>query len=236
MSKKIVIVHDGPDEDVFPLLSLIIGLRKTHPGCFVIWAGHPSSLPLVRYNKRIKRILDITREFGLKTLEQVFETDICVNASFTHAAKDFASNVRAENTFGFTKQGPTSRKAEFFENVVSGKITTNKTLLQMYYDLVDLRWRGEGYGLTYYPRVKQTEKCGFHLVDSETDPEDCTKIRMPKDLLKRLDTINKYAEIVTDDLFTAHASIALRKQCTLTLSLPYRMEFFGRGQTKNSDQ
>lgn len=236
MSKKIVIVHDGFEADIFPLLSLIIGLQKLYPGSYVIWAGTSYCSELVRYNKRIKRILDIAEDFGLKTLEMVFGADICVNASFSSKSKQFASNVKAPKTYGFTRDGAVSHKAEFFENVISGKISTKKTLLQMYYDLADLRWRGEGYGLTYYPRVKQTEKCGLYLIDNDQEVVDCTKIKMPRPILKRLDIVNKYAEIVTNDLFTAHASIALRKKCTLIMDLPYQMEFFGRGHIKDSVQ
>lgn len=236
MGKKIVIIHDGSEADVFPLLSLVIGLQKSYPGSNIIWAGMPSCSELIRYNKNIKLTLDITQDFTLKTLETVFEADICVNASFSSKSKQFASNVKALQTYGFTSDGAVSRKAKFFENVCSGKISTKKTLLQMYYDLVDLRWRGEGYGLAYYPRVKQTEKCGSYLIDNDFEVLDCTKIKMPKSILKRLDVVNKYAEIVTDDLFIAHTSIALRKQCTLMADLPYQMEFFGKGHAKDSFQ
>ncbi|MHA2281509.1 MAG: hypothetical protein ACXAC5_11700 [Promethearchaeota archaeon] len=233
MGKKIVIVQHGPPEEVFPLLSVIIGLQKAYPGSYVIWAGDPSTSDLVKYNKRIKRILDVTRDFSLKTLELVFGTDICVNASFNKIARQFTSNVNALETYGFTREGAISRSAEFFENVLSGKIITNKTLLQIYYDLVDLRWRGEGYGLTYYPRLKQSEKCGLFVRNSDIDVENCIKTRLPSGILKQLDTLNKFAKIITDDLFVTHAAIALRKYCTLLGERPFQMEFFGKGTVQS---
>lgn len=240
MSKKIVIVQYGQEEkeedEIFPLLSMIIGLKKAHPRSSIIWAGDPFFADLVRYNKRIKRILDVTQEFSLKTLEMVFGADICVNASSTAIAKQFASNVNAKETYGFTKDGPTSRRAEFLQNVLHGNISTKKTLLQMYYDLVGLRWRGEGYGLSYYPKMKQIAKCGIFLQDNDTDMPDCTKISMPKNPLKRLDVINKFQEIVTDNLFAAHAGIALRKKCTLLGNWSFQMEFFGKGTLNPFDQ
>lgn len=229
--KKIIIIQQGNEAEVFPLLSLAIGFRKMYPDSQIIWAGDSSLSDLVRYNKRIKRFIDIKQEFSIQTLQIVFGAEICVNTSTSPVAKQFASNVGAEQTIGFDKSGATSQQAEFFGNVVSGKISTKKTALQLHYDLAGLRWRGEGYGLSYYPKARQTEQCGSFLTNYD-DPDNCSRIEMPKGALDRLDAINRYAEIVTDDLFSAHAAIALRKQCTLIADLPYNMEFFGRGSLK----
>ncbi len=234
MNKKIIIIQRG-EEVVFPLLSLAIGLHKIHSNAQIIWAGDQSLSDLVRYNKRIKRFIDIEQEFTMKTLQIVFGAEICVNTSTSPVARQFASNVNAANTIGFDKKGATSRSSEFFANVVSGTISTNKTALQLYYDLVGLRWRGEGYGLSYYPKARQTEQCGAYMTMHEA-PENCPRIKMPKAVLSRLDTINRYEEIITDDVFSAHASIALRKRCTLIADLPYQMEFFGRGSLKRVSQ
>jgi len=230
LSKKIVIVQYG-QEEVFPLLSMIIGLHKAFPKSCIIWAGDSFFSDFIHYNKRIEYIIDISQEFSLKTLEVVFGADICVNASRTTVAKQFASSIDAKQTYGFSRNVPISRKAEFLQNVLSGKLSTKKTLLQIYYDLADLRWRGEGYGLSYYPKIKQIAKCGLFLKNYDTEQSDCTKINMPENPLKCLDIINKFQEIVTDDLFTAHASIALRKKCTLLGNWTFQMEFFGKGST-----
>lgn len=232
MNKKIVILQHGFDRDVFPLLSLVIGLDKMYPNSHIIWAGEPNFYELVKYNKRIHQFVDITQEFDMKTLEAVFECDICVNVSFTPVAKQFASKVQAVKTFGFDKNGPISRQANFFEGVLTGHIATKKTLLQIYYDLANLRWKGEGYGLSYYPRNKQIEKCGIFAEKSHLNDEEGTKICLPNKVLGQLDLINKFASIVTDDLYVAHASIALRKYCTFISELPYQMEFFGKGKSK----
>ena len=189
----------------------------------------------MRYNKRIKQFIDIEREFTIKTLQIVFGAEICVNTSISSIAKQFASNVRATHTIGFDKNGATSRQAEFFKNVILGKISTQKTMLQLYYDLVQLRWQGEGYGLSYYPKMKQTEQCGSFMTIHDQSKK-CSKIYMPEEVLNRLDTINRYAEIITDDVFTAHAAIALRKQCLLVADLPCQMEFFGKGSLQKISQ
>jgi len=235
MNKKIIIIQYGDDAEVFPLLSLVIGLRKAHPSSQIIWAGDRFLSNLIRYNKRIKRFIDVEQEFTIKTLQIVFGAEICVNTSTSSIAKQFASNVGAKHTIGFDKKGATSRQSEFFGNVISGEISTKKTDLQLYYDLVGLQWRGEGYGLSYYPKVRQTEQCGAFMTTYE-DPEDCSRIKMPKAILDKLDTINRYEKIITDDVFSAYAGIALRKECTLIANLSYQMEFFGRGLLKRASQ
>ena len=233
--KKIVIIQYGDEVEVFPLLSLVIGLQKEYPDSHIIWAGDPLLSELIRYNKRIKRFINIEQEFTMKTLQIVFGADICVNTSSDLLARRFASSVNAKNVIGFDKNGASSLQSEFFKNVISGKISTKKTALQLYYDLVGLRWRGEGYGLSYYPKVRQAEQCGAFMTMYD-EPDNCSKIKMPKEALDKLDTLNRYAEIITDDIFSAHASIALRKQCTLIADLPYQMEFFGRGSLKGVSQ
>lgn len=235
MSEKIVIIQHRDESQVFPLLSLVIGLVKAHPNAQIIWAGDRSLSDLVKYNKRIKRFIDISQEFTMKTLQIIFGAEICVNTSTSPLAKQFASNVSAIKTIGFDKGGATSRQSEFFENVLSGEISTKKTVLQMYYDLAGLRWRGEGYGLSYYPKVRQIEQRGAYMTVYD-DPDGHSVIDMPEDALSRLDAINRYAEITTDDIFSAHASIALRKQCTLIGNLSYQMEFFGRGSIQKVSQ
>jgi len=77
--------------------------------------------------------------------------------------------------------------------------------------------------------------CGSFTINCK-DPINCDKIRMPNGILNKLDTINRYAEIITDDIFSAHAAIALRKKCTFISNLPYRMEFFGKGGCKKVSQ
>jgi len=228
--KKIVLVQYGSDSEIMPLLSLVIGLSKKYPKHHIVWVGEPSVFELIKYNKRIHSVIDITQEFDLSTLQNIIGCEICVNVSFTKVAREFTSKVITKLCFGFNKDGPINRTAEFFHKVANHDLTTKKSVLQLYYDLANLRWKGEGYGLSYYPRSKQTKKCGQY---QEQSIPDCTEIKKPKKILPYFDMLNQFARIMTDDLFTAHASIALRKECIFSdNSLPYRMEFFGRGSIK----
>lgn len=232
MNEKILIVQYGYDAEVFPLLSLAIGLKKAFPNVHIIWAGDPSLGDLVRYNKRIKRFINVEHEFTMQTLQIVFGAKFCVNPSKSPIARRFASNANAKQIAGFGKDGPASRQAEFFGNVLDGNVQTKKTSLQLYYDLAGLRWQGEGFGLSYYPKTKQTLSCGAY--STQETPEECTEITMPSEALPRLDVLNKYASVYTDDLFVAYASIALRKKCYFTKELPYQIEFFGKGSFQHN--
>lgn len=228
---KITIVHSGSEHEIFPLMSLLIGLSKHYSDCSIIWIGLSQTADLLKYNKRISNFLDVSDELTLNSLQIVFGTDICVNVAPDRKTRKFSSSLGAAQVVGFDKNGATSHRAEFFNKVMTGEISTKKTLLQIYYDLLDLRWRGEGYGLSYYPKSKQTKSCGYFL--EEDNIEQCTKIKLPSEITRRLDVLNQFDEIYTDDLFVLHAGIALRKQVhLLSDNLPYRIEFFGRGSVK----
>ncbi len=229
---KIVLIHSEIDSDIFPLLSLTIGLHKTYPKSEIVWVGEPRVLNLVKYNKRINGCLDINQEMDFQILGIIFGADICVNLSLSNKSRTFASQVSATKCHGFDKNGATSKQAEFFQKVISEKITTNKTILQMTYDVAGLNWRGEGYGLNYYPSTKQIHGKGQCFTHHRSRIVGYSYFKKNKNPLDHLNSINKYSEIMTDDLFTAHASIALRKHCTFVRSLPYQIEFFGKGELK----
>jgi hypothetical protein len=150
------------------------------------------------------------------------------------------SSIIGKRLLGFGKKGPLTEDAAFFKSVMTGELTTNKTLLHMYYNMADLQWRGEGYGLAYYPRTKQSKPLGVYMKKYGAGfsmDQEFESIRLPKPLLKQMDKINEYEKIVTDDLFVLHASIALKKLVTFYAPrLPHhRLEFFGRGHQNQMD-
>ncbi len=232
---KIIIIQNGPDYEVFPLMSLLIGMNKKYPKIHTTWVGMPETANLVRFNKRVNSFIDIYKEFTLDLLQKTFGSDICVNLSLDRLARQFASQVSAKTIVGFDKKGATSREAEFVEKIFRHKIKTNKTILQIYYDIAGLRWQGEGYGLSYYPKTKQQYECGSYVIGDYDG--NCPEISLSEIPSKQIDILNQYAEIVTDDLFVAHAGIALRKKISfLSESLPYKLEFFGKGSMKPRGQ
>lgn len=227
---KIILVQSGPDYEVLILGSLLIGLQKKYQGAEIVWAGLPQFFELVRYNKRIKKCVDITQDLSFSSLNQLYGADVCINTSNAKKARQFTSSIPAKQRFGFMKDGPVDRHAEFFIKVMTNEISTRKNILDLYFSLAGLKWAGEGYGLSYYPRKKKEKATGIYL-DMEVEVEDAVPIQLPHKLLPRFDAINQYETIHTDDLFVAHSGIALRKYVHFYCkSLPYEIEFFKKGR------
>ena len=209
--------------------SLLIGLHKKYPGCQVIWAGNPNLFELMKYNRRVKRCVDINQELTFSGLSAFYNTDLCINPSNTKVAKRFVASVSSKQHLGFTKKGATDRNSEFFGRVMSGDVTTHKTILDLYFSLAGLKWTGEGYGLSYYPCKRQEKGDGTYL-SQDVEVKGSSPIKLPRQLLAKFDTINQFREIHTDDLFVAHAGIALRKTIHFYADLPYELEFFKKGR------
>jgi len=225
---KIVVVQSGPDHEVFPLMSLLIGLEKKYGSSKATWIGNPRLFDLVRFNKRVGRCIPLGDTSSLGGLKSFFGADLLINSGKDKIAMNVASISGAKKVAGFTNSGAVDRNAEFFDKVMYGGLKTNRHVLDLYYSLADLKWQGEGYGLSYYPRTKQNKNTGVYLSDDQS-------MRMPDKLLGKMDSINEFAEVVTDDLFVCHAAIALRKKVTLEkIDLCYRICFFGKGLQKRS--
>ena len=110
-------------------------------------------------------------------------------------------------------------------------VKTNKTILDLYYNLAGLKWNGEGYAISYFPKNKQVRSCGINSQHVPEISDPCDKFKLPKKVLSTLDVINRYAEIHTDNHLTLHASMALRKKVTFySPPLPYKIEFFNNGK------
>ncbi len=225
---KIVLIHDGTDYEALLLTSLVIGLKKKYAGAKIVWAGRPDCFPLVKYNKRIKKCIDISSIDNLEGLTQFYKSDICINPYATQMAANFVSACVSDKTYGFDKNGPVDANAEFFDNVMYGDLKTNRTILDIYYGLADLKWQGEGYGLSYYPRKKQCKTVGIYLHDAVDQQLEGETITLPKKWFDRFDTINEYQKIITDDLFTLHASLSLRKEVLFCKTLRYNLNFAAR--------
>ena len=228
MILKIVVIHSGIDYEALLLTSLLIGLKKKYMSSQILWVGNPSYFCLIKYNKRVKRCFNLDKCYDLSSLTSFYGSDVCLNISLNKQACKFASACGAKIIYGFDKNGPVDRNAEFVSKVLSGKVKTNKTVLDLYYSLAEMHWKGEGYGLSYYPKLKQTKKCGTYLhTDFRTDneDEDCEEIELPRQFLDRFDVLNQYATIITDDLFVLHAGLALKKKVHCCRKLSYQLNF-----------
>jgi len=225
---KIVLIHDGPDYEALLLTSMVIGLKKKYAGAKIVWAGRPDCFPLIKYNKRVKKTIDLRSSDSFEGLSQFYKSEICINPYPTKVATDFVSMCGSEQVLGFNKNGPVDNNAEFFNNVIYGDLTTNRTVLDVYYGLAGMAWQGEGYGLSYYPRKKQCKETGIFLHENIEKATEGEHINMPKKMFDKFDTLNEYRQIITDDLFALHASLALRKEVLFCKPTPYNLNFSAR--------
>lgn len=221
---KIIVVHSGLMYKALPLTSLLIGLKKEYPSATILWVGDPDSFELVKFNKRVNKHLDINKCYDLASLTDFYGADLCVNSSIEMKAKKFATLTNAKKVCGFTKDGPVDTDAELFQNIMNGDSETNKTILELYYSLAGLKWKGEGYGLSYYPRTKQSKELAVYL-NEEDESVEGERLTMPDALFAQFDAINQYNSIITDDLFVTHAALALRKNVSCLVKVPYRFNF-----------
>ena len=221
---RIIVVHSGPIYEAFPLTSLLIGLNKEYPPAKILWVSDPDSFELIKFNKRANKHLDINKCYDLASLTDFYGAEVCINASSDMKAKKFTTLTNAKQVYGFSKDGPANRDAEFFQNVMNGDSETNKTILELYYNLAGLKWRGEGYGLSYYPRLKQSKGLAVYL-NEEDDSIEGERLVLPDNLFAKFDTINQYSDIITDDLFVTHAALSLRKKVSCLTKVPYRFNF-----------
>lgn len=227
---KIVVIQSGEPHEALPVLSLLIGLQKAYRNSRIIWIGKQLFFDLIKYNKRISSYVDVDEEITLDVLAKIFKPDICINPFADKKSCAFASASQAKKYHGFNKKGAVNRTAEFFDKVKRGEINTNKNILDLYYGLADLNWHGEGYGLSYYPKSKQVSGCGKFGTNLPSI-DDCPSFTLPRKLLPKFDTINKYSDIHTDDLFVLHAGLALRKNITFySKPMSYKIEFFKKGK------
>lgn len=222
---KIIVIQSGPAYEVLLLSGVLIGLKKKYPDAKTLWVGDPAYFPLIKFNKRIKKHLNIHKSGDLAALTSFYGSDVCYNTSLDRSAQKFASTTNSKVYYGFNERGAVDGSATFFQNVLTNQLITRKTILDLYYNLAGMTWHGEGYGLSYYPRHKQSKGTGIYC-QSEIWMEG-EKLTLPINLLQKFDTINQYAHIITDDLFVLHVALALRKKATFVGNLPYNLNFQG---------
>jgi hypothetical protein len=104
-------------------------------------------------------------------------------------------------------------------------------------------WRGEGYGINYYPKTKsKNNRVGIfvdhtklkHFVNDNLKASKLKVSCVPyrKNIYKKMDEINRFSDIVTDDMLTTHLAVYLRKRVHYLETIPSNVnfEFFGNGR------
>jgi hypothetical protein len=240
-----LILHYGESWQAVASTSLIRGLKKRYADCQIAWATCPENISLYQYNERLS---DVYVGFG--PFKGNF--DVAINLSPSLAAIEAIEKTKASSKLGFVMNAGkivvSDPKNEDILEVLLGKRKTTKHILQMYYRLAGLRWKGEGYDLAYYPRNKMKKrKTGIAVADNELrsfvkdnlqlDYSELWHVPLRTNLLKRIDELNRVKHLITDDLFCAHVGIATRKHVEFLdkKGLNMSLEFFSKGHHHRID-
>lgn len=236
---KIVILQYGEPWVTLVSTSIIKAINSKYDKSSIDWATTTDSYPLLQYNSRIRDIM-----VGYGPFHSQY--DIAINLSPTKEACSTISNIDSKIKLGFGEvEGDigylNSEAKEGFEVLYKG-IPSERHILQIIFRIAGLKWRGEGYDLAYYPKNKMKKgKTGIAISDSrlrkyvknnlQLSKSELWHVPMKQNLLKRIDEINRCKRIVTNDLFSAHAAIAMRKHVEFLddKRLNMGIEFFGNG-------
>lgn len=219
--------------------ALIKAMHNHHPRLTLDWASDSESYCLFQHNSRIRDLMAGHGPFHNRY-------DIAINLTPTDEACDTLAAIDAEKKLGFVKNGNSigclNSEAEEGLCVLKEGASSERHILQILFRIAGLRWRGEGYDLAYYPKNKMKKgKTGIAIEDEDLrkyvkenldlKKSELWHVPLKQNLLKRIDEINRCKYIVTDDLFTVQAAIAMRKHVEFLDSkgLNIKMEFFGNG-------
>lgn len=228
---KVVIAHMGPLSEIIAASSVNQGIKKQPIDIDITWAVPDEYTYIFKYNKDVEKTLSLD-EF--KNDEE--EYDLFINL-WPIAVRTKA--ILRECTgfgyhYGFSK----------FESALLGNRSfPTMSNLQLYFILSGITWKGEGYGIGYYPKTKtKKNRIGMsaananlrnYVLDNlEVDDKKIWYIPYRKNIFKKMDEINRCQKIITDDLLTFHLALLLRKHVYYLETYPHmlKLELFKSGQ------
>lgn len=236
---NVLICHFGEPWQALVATSLMKGIPANFKEAKISWAIPKNHEPLFEYNSKIERLY-----LDYEPIEEHFNLAINLTPSVT--AADYANRVDADVRLGFLSDNGaiicTGKDAEVSYRIMAGEETTDRNIFQVLYRLAGIKWRGEGYDLAYFPKTRtKKKKTGIAISNPDLrqfvkenlqlDMSEIWHIPLRQNLLKRIDELNRCKNIVTDDLFSLHAAIALRKHVEFLdiEGTTMAIEFFGNG-------
>ena len=236
---NILLIHLGTPCECFIASSVIKGLKnkykKCHPLHIYVLVDNKDCLSIFKYNHHI-RLVYVIDQVPSEFRRKKFDLFINLHPKFV---EDNYFEIDSKEKIGFhhTKEGD---RTELY--MYEGK-KTSKNIFQMYYILSGLKWKGEGYSIIYNPRKKNKKRItGVYIINEnlfdfvkkrlQLDLSVVKHIQHHKNIFKKLDELNGCENIITDDAFTMHQALFLRKNiCFLeTINYNYPIELFNNGK------
>ena len=228
---RIAIAHTGPISELVAATCVNNGIQKQPINPDITWIVSDENTYLFKYNKNVKTV--VSRTGFAKSRE---EYDLYINLW----PDAIISKAKALECTGF---GYHQDFDKFTGAVFGTDAFPEMSVLQLYFILSGMTWRGEGYDIGYYPKTKSKKNRvgmsaananlrNYVLDNLELDDAKIWYIPYKKNIFKKMDEINRCQKVITDDLLTFHLALALRKQVYYLETLPHtlRLETFNSGQ------
>jgi len=230
---NILIFHPGTLSECFVASSINKGLKKTYPECKIFWVVDENHQYVFEYSTNVAHVFGVN-EFSEDVDSHIY--DICINFS---PVPSISMPIVAMDRRGFGFDQQVSK----YYSCLYEDMSLQMNLFQIYFRVAQMSWRGEGYDINYYPKCKSKKnRVGLSIananlrsfVNQQLDLEMSKLWVVPykKNIFRRMDEINKCKTIITDDISTLHAAVALKKYVYFlkTMPLGFQMEFFGNGK------
>lgn len=227
---KICVIHLGEVEDCLVASSINRGFFDKYKKPKIDWVvNHGEQRKILKYSDYISEVYSPNDELG--------EYDLLVNLSPSVHPSD--PNLKFNKSVGFNFDKSSSQ----LYDILYGNKKTDMNIFQVYFRLSGMTWHGESYSIKYFPKTKKKKNTVAisvahlklrHYVEDELDLRSLNISSIPyrKSIFKKMDDINRYSYIITDDWLTMNLAVYLRKNVHFleTLPLNTRPEFFGLGR------
>lgn len=238
---KILLIHLGDLSDCFIASSLNRAIFNYY-GKYsdITWVvKNAETEKIFKYNKKVNCY---TLSDFVTSLPQTYDVLINLDYNFNGFNDDL---LHADTKYGCKYKNDITEYRQAIEYGVS----IDKSLFEIYYDLANFSWRGEGYDFKYYPKNKTKERrLGISIINNKLNEYLDNHFVVPfmkkwnvpykKNLFKKLDEINRCSRIVTDDFLTLQLALYLRKYVYFLKYIDYnlKIELFNNGQIINVPQ
>ena len=235
---KILVANLDNLTNCFIASSVNNGLIKKYKNPEITWIVKTEEIAKIfKYNSKVKKVY-ICSDF-LTSSRHSFDLFINLDTFFTINIKNI---VDIKNAVGFNFNDKTEEwKEMLYENEPNPM-----NQFQFYYKLAGLSWRGEGYDILYYPRTKfKNNSLGIAIANTNLKNYVTDNLFVPilkqyclphkKNILRKIDEINRCSKIVTDDYLVLNIALHLRKYVYFLQTIPrnFKIEFFGSGEIYN---
>jgi hypothetical protein len=218
---NILVVMPKTLSECFAASSIIKILKRDFPNALISLSVEDDSCKSIfEHNKKIKQLFLSFQE----ELISLNKFDLLVNL---RSQLQFPISAVKKVGFGFSPENDKT-----FETLY-GKRISSSNLFSLYAKLAELKWQGEMFDLSYFPRSKshknligifvENEKINKYVIENLfIENGKFEKGKFKQNFFKQVDEVNKYELIVTDDLLLLQIAVFLKKKNVYFLkTIPY---------------